>query len=151
MRLAEIVARESGIALENIMLLRHSNGEVAKLRRHGGDLLEYTAIQPIESRYDYHHPERHVVRGVGVIVDDHVFGVFRVGPISRLGTNYTLGSPNYRAFEEARRIPIRQCGLFPLERIPCSAEGKPVRGWGGVRTRTPVQRFDGRFFLEIEV
>lgn len=151
MRLAELVARESGIALENVMLLRHSNREVATLRKHGGDLLEFTAIQPVETRYDYHHPERHVIRVVAVIVDDHLLGVFRVGRTSRLGTNYSLGSPGYVEFETARRIPVRRCALFPLERVPCSADGRPVRGWGGSRTRTPVQRIDGGFFLGIEV
>ena len=45
MILADLIHRETGTPLAEIMLLRHSNAETAKARSHNVSIEEYTALQ----------------------------------------------------------------------------------------------------------
>ena len=150
MILADLIHRESGVPLAEIMLLRHSNAEVAKARSHNVSIEEYTALQPTDSKYDFHRSGATPISVVVVVVDDRVNAVYRVTGIEAEGSVYALGSPAYQQFELARQKDDRACKRFRLIAQPSAAIGLPVRGWNG-RTRTPVQRADGGFFDEIEV
>jgi hypothetical protein len=132
------------------MLLRHSSTDVALLDRLGVTAEEQTALQPIGSKYDYHHPGMTKTAAVVVIMRDKVAGVFRVCGVKAEGTNYDLASEPYREFHRRRKKRQKRVRVFNLVQIPTSADGAPVRGWEG-RQRTTVQRCDGSFFDEIEV
>ncbi len=152
MNLASLICREHKVSPEEIMLLRHANVSVALLRRFGASMEEYTAIQPIDSRYDYWRASQPQVTVVVVIVEDHVQGVYRVVGVEGEGTNYSLGSDAYKRFESDRAnpAPVLLCRKFQLQRLASVSTGLRVRGWEG-RTRTPVQRSADTFFAEIEV
>jgi len=94
MKLGELIARETQIPLDAIMLLRHGNDSVADLRRHGATVEEFSAIHPSESRYDFLHPARPPISVVTVIADDRVYGVFRVMGVEAEGTSYELEATN---------------------------------------------------------
>lgn len=148
MQLAALVATEQQVSPHAIMLLRHASGSAERLRRHGATLEEYTALQPIDSKYDYHRTGSEQIAIVVVIVGDRVFGVFRVAGVDAAGTNFTLASAAYLSFDAgSREVASRR---FLLERLPSVAAGLGVRGWES-RTRTPVQRFGDSFFDEITV
>lgn len=78
MSLAQHVAEEFGVPLDEVMLLRHSNQTVGKLLASGGSVEEYTFTQPTGSVYDYAHPAKHAISLVIVIVQDHIYGIYRV-------------------------------------------------------------------------
>lgn len=132
------------------MLLRHGNDSLASLRQFGVSIEEFTRIQPIASKYDYLSPARLPVSVVAVVANDLVYGVYRITGIEASGTNYTIVSDAYKAFEAGRDIPVRNCHRFGLESLPSACVGLPVQGWES-RTRTPVQRFGGSFFDEVHV
>lgn len=155
MKLGELIASETHTARDAIMLLRHGNDSVAALRRHGATVEEFTAIQPAESKYDFSHPARPPISVVAAIADDRVYGVYRVMGVEAEGNPYELGSEEYRKFdlERHRDNPKRwtqRCRRFALQPLPSVSIGLPVRGWEG-RTRAPVQRYDSKFFDEVEV
>jgi hypothetical protein len=132
------------------MLLRHSNDSTRFLAECGASFEEYTAIQPIGSKYDYFRDPDSPIQAVVVIVDDRVYGVFRIVGVSRSGSSYDIASPEYVEFDRRRDRPSRECHYFLLEQLPSSAIGRQVHGWEK-RTRTPVQRHDDSFFDEISV
>jgi hypothetical protein len=150
LKLVDLIERETEATADSIMLLRHGNDSVALLRQHGATVEEFTAIQPIASKYDYFHPDRPPVFVVVVIADDHVYGVLRVMGVEAEGTNYTLASEAYASFDAARGKPELPCRKFLLRRMASTTTGLRVRGWEG-RWRIPVQRFGDAFFQEIEV
>lgn len=150
MQLTELVASEAGLPVESLMLLRHSNESTRFLTECGASIEEYTAIQPRGSKYDYFRDPDRPIAGVIVIVEDHVYGVFRIAGIVRSGTNFEVASPEYVEFDRRRNKASRDCHYFRLEQISVSAVGRHVRGWEN-RTRTPVQRFGDSFFMQIEV
>lgn len=150
MILADLIHRETGVPLEAIMLLRHSNSEVEKARRFDVKVEEYTALQPIDSKYDFFRPGYPRIAIVVTIVDDRVFAIYRIAGVEAEGAISQLGSDAYLRFEHARDKDDRSCRRFSLVAIPSIATGLAVQGWQG-RTRTPVQRLGDGFFQEIEV
>ncbi len=132
------------------MLLRHSNESTRLLSECGASIEEYTAIQPVGTKYDYFRDPEHPMKAVIVIVEDHVYAVFRVAGVLRSGTNFEVASPEYAEFDRRRDKASRNCHYFRLEQIPVSAVGRCIHGWEG-RTRTPVQRIGDSFFNQIEV
>ncbi len=50
MILVNLIRQETGVPLEEIMLLRHSNSELDTARKFDVSIEEYTAIQPIGSQ-----------------------------------------------------------------------------------------------------
>lgn len=131
------------------MLLRHSNDSVVRLNQCKATIEEYTAIQPIASKYDYHHPNKQPwISVVVVIVNDHVYQAYRVIGVEAEGTNHEVSSEAYKAFD--RDKPARNCRRFRLLPISSVCTGLAVHGWEG-RTRTPVQRHGDKFFTEVEV
>ncbi|MBP5996715.1 MAG: HNH endonuclease [Azonexus sp.] len=151
MILADLIHRETDVAFEQIMLLRHSSGEIANASDHSVSIEEYTAMQPTNSKYDFHHDDKPQISVVAVIVDDHVYGVYRIMGVEAEGTIYSLGSEAYLRFELARKKDDRPCRRFRLNAAPSTSIGLPVRGWEGGRARTAVQRYDSGFFRAIEV
>lgn len=150
MNLAKLVASETGISIDDLMLLRHSNESTKFLKKCGATIKEYTAIQPVDSKYNFWPENGPRVNAVVVIKDDMVYAVYRVLGIKKTGSNYELGSPEYVKFDQLRDKKPRQCHYFLLEEIPTSTSGKKVYGWE-MRSRTPVQRAAGSFFNEIHI
>jgi len=153
MSLAEFVSRETGVNLENLMLLRHSSAKVRDLKKWGATVDKYTAIQPIENKYDYHHPTKPHTEIIVVIVKDHVDSVYRVCGIDKEGTNYSLNGPAYRTFQGGQgkdAKPEVAARRYNLESISSRSIGLPITGWEK-RQRTTVQRSDSSFFNEIAV
>lgn len=150
MPLAQLVAEEFGVPLDNIMLLRHSAESIKKLLAAGGTVEDYTYTQPTESAYDYLHPHKTPVELVVVIVRDHVYGVFKVLGVEREGTTYSLTSEAHQRFDKVRGKPPRPAKRFSMQPMHTAYVDLPVHGWEG-RSRTAVQRSDGSFFLEIAV
>jgi len=150
MNLVEKICSEIGVSKERLMLLRHSSGRIERLRRFGGSVEEYTAIQPVGSKYDFHHHLKPPINLVAVIVEDELHGVFRVEGVKREGSACSLGSDEFQAFVRKIDKPERQAREYNLVRIPTRITNWAVTGWKG-RERTTVQRSDGKFFDQIEV
>jgi len=152
MSLAKLVSRETGVSPENLMLLRHSNRKVRDLPKWDATVHEYTAIQPIGKKYDYHHPTKPRTEIVVVLVEDHVDSVYRVCGIDKKGTNYSLNGPAYRRFQDAQSKPnpVVPARRYNLESISSQAIGLLITGWKG-KQQTAVQRSDGKFFYDVKV
>lgn len=150
MSLAEFVSREFDVPLKHIMLLRHSNATVDRLLAAGGSVEEYTFTQPTASSYDYTHPRKDPVRLVVVIVRDRIYGVYEVLGVEKEGTTYSLTSSAHQRFDRERGIPPKPAKRFAMKALGSVAVGLPVTGWEN-RSRTPVQRIEGSFFLDIDV
>ena len=149
MKLAELVMLETQAPLPTIMLLRHSDKSIKPLRRCGATVEEYTSIQPIGTKFDYFRNKPNILVVV-VIVEDHVFGVYRIVGIEAEGTNYSLASDAFKRFDETRNKRKIQCRKFCLEPIISISVGLPVHGWEK-RWISAVQRNEDSFFNEIEV
>lgn len=151
MNLLELVICETQAFPDEVMFLRHSNKEIKKLPTHGVEIEEYTRIQPIGERYDFHHPNKKKITVLVVIVKDHVYGVYAVDDkVESQGTQYVIGSSAYQSFDSSQNTPPIQCKRFKLTLRSSIATGLQVRGWEK-RERIPVQRYGDRFFNTIEV
>lgn len=150
MELASAVAFAAGVNPDDVMLLRHSDNTVAQLLRSGATIEEYTEVQPLGSRYDYLDDAQGAVSVVAVIVNDRVYGVYRVLGVLREGTTHSLTSTAHRHFDEARGKKERPARRYKLEAVPNPFLGALVTGWRS-RERTTVQRANGGFFHKIEV
>jgi hypothetical protein len=149
-KLAEFVADEHGVALENVMLLRHSDSAVKELLDAGGTLEEYTFMQPVGSSYDYRHPDHPPIHLLVVVVNDCVYGVFKVLGVDAEGDTYSLSSAGHRHFDNARGKPPRPARRFQMEHVHSAVQNVTVHGWEH-RQRTAVQRASGGFFGEISI
>ncbi len=58
-KLGKLVAREANIAVEHVMLLRHSSRRVNAIVKGGGTVEDYTVIQPTGSEFDALCPNCH--------------------------------------------------------------------------------------------
>lgn len=149
MNLGHLVACEADLQPHEVMLLRHSNSEVHRLRGFGASLDDYTLIQPMNSRYDFLADGKPPIQVVVVIVDDTVYSVLKITGIRRVGTTLSLGSSEFRRFVSAvhgKALPARQ---FSSEEIPSSALKRRIRGW--TSPRTAVARSNGRLFASVEI
>lgn len=138
MNLAKFVADEMQLQAEQIIFLRHGNRVIAQLRQFGALIEEYTCIQPVDSPYDFQRPDNANIEVVVVIVDDRVYGIYRVAGVDEAeGTNYDLGNANHQAFERhinknAAPLPCRRFRLTPFTSILL---GFSVTGWNApIRT-----------------
>lgn len=158
MKLGELVAAETGIPVQSLMLLRHSNESIRALRTYGASVEEYTAIQPPGAIYDYLRDPDAPISAVVVIVDDRVYGVYRIAGILRTGLSPNIASPAYAAFEQRNQQPPTRRHYFDLRALPSSTNGQVISGWRG-REIVRVLRGHGRvlgpgegtFFDEIDV
>ena len=149
MNLGKLISRESNVAPEHIMLLRHSNTLLPALLNAGGTIEEYTLVQPSNSRYDFHADGKPQINVVAVIVNDVVHVVYRILGVERHGTTRTLVSPKFQRFDVAHKFPERDAKLFTAEEIQSTAVTRPIRGW--TSPRTPVARFGGILFESVEI
>jgi len=150
MKLADLIARETGVGTESVMLLRHSGSTIKRLLKRGGTVEDYTVVQPINSKYDYHDPRKTRIDVVVVVVDNKVHGIYRVTGVEKEGTSYSLESDAMRQMNIDRQRPEVPARRFGIVQLPSAATGKKNSGWEN-RQRTAVQRIDGSFFDEIEV
>ncbi|HTM52577.1 MAG TPA: hypothetical protein VL175_01035 [Pirellulales bacterium] len=134
MKLIDAIHNQTGEAREHLVLLRHSNARVNKLRQLGGSVdTDYTFIQPRKTRYDY---DFHADRLVAVVVDDRLFSVYRVAGIEAEGNSYELGSAAYRQLQIFYRQLNRPAYRFKMERIDIAGIGNPIFGWTSPRSTT---------------
>lgn len=151
MQLGELLIRErEGLQRRQILLLRHSPERVQQLEAVGGSLEEYTAIQPVASRYDFLHPGKPPIAVVVAMVGDQVRAVYQVLGVLREGLNTVICSRAYRQFEEESGKSARWCRRYALKRLPSGALGKSIAGWER-RARITVQRGGESFFDNIKV
>lgn len=76
--LAQTVSRETGVPTDQILLLRHASENIHALVGLGGTVEEYTALQPVGSKYDFLHVRRPPVHVVVVIVYGSVYNVYQI-------------------------------------------------------------------------
>lgn len=148
MKLAALISLENKVAEDKILLLRHGNARVAKLRKCGATVEEYTALQPKDSTYDYWHSKKTPISLVCVIVDDKAYGVYKVNGVQAEGLKEKLASAKYLEFDSGKSKLLHR--RFALLEVPSLAVGQIVSGWAG-RTRTPVQRQGNEFFDEVSI
>ena len=148
-KLVELVAQETNINTENLMLLRHAGDNIRSLRALGGSVEDYTVMQPTATKYDYRNPKKPNIDVVVVVVDDEVYGVYRIRGVKKEGTNYSLASPALREFDKNRRKPERPSCLFDMVKLESVVTGKTITGWKN--PRATVQRHGGKFFSSYEV
>jgi hypothetical protein len=151
LNLADLVIRETEVPAEEIMFLRHGNDSIGRLRHFGVTIEEFTSLQPAGEKYDYFHPGKPRISVVVVIVEDRVYGVYRVHGVEKEGPTYSVASEAYKRFDAERSKSEVLCRLFKLVPIVSVCTGLLVRGWEGGRTRTPVQRYGDKFFSQVEV
>jgi HNH endonuclease len=150
MQLGPFVAIEQQVPVETVLLLRHSSNTIKKLLACHATVEEYTAIQPNGTQYDYLLLGEPKIGVVVVVVDNNVYGVFRIIGVSAEGTNYSLASLEYQQFDKLRDKPELDCRRYSIERVASAVDNQPVIGWER-RQSTPVQRSDSGFFYEIEI
>jgi len=150
MKLADLIRQETGVDSAHTMFLRHTTSSLLLLHQQGASVEEYTAIQPIGSRFDFLRDGTPPTSVVVVICNDAVYGVYIVDGVDVTGMTNEICTPEYRAFQRARGKPPRMCRKFRLLRLPSGSAGYTVSGWGG-REIAAVQRGGDGFFDEIEV
>jgi hypothetical protein len=153
MRLVDLVRQETGVGYERIMLLRHSNNDIAKLTSLGGSVDEHTSIHRKNSEYDYSADGKPRIEIVAVVVLDRVFGVYRVAGVKKEGaTPSSLGSDSYRRFRRELNKKEEPARLFELNRLPSAADDQDVTGWTAPIKATLRYRPDRTtLFWKIEV
>jgi hypothetical protein len=109
--LAATVSQATGVALREILLLRHAPETIRALLKRGGSVKEYTALQPTDTRYDWRHRERTPDRVLVVVVDDRVYEIYEVTGVQAEGTTYSLASAAHRATDDADNKPERPAKL----------------------------------------
>ena len=149
-KLGSFIAREAGVGIENVMLLRHSQRAVENLAARGVSVHDYTVVQPIGTPYDYRDPRKPQIDVVVVIVEDHVHSVYRIVGIEKDGPSDKLNVPALTRLDQEENRPIRPSRRFGVTLLQSAATRQTVRGWER-RQRTAVQRSIGGFFSEIEV
>lgn len=149
-QLVKSISTETDVPVKQILLLRHSTDSLKVLKKYGATIEEYTAVQPVGSKYDFYRDPNNQSRIVVVIVDDEIYGAFKVRGIKKTGNSYDLASNQYILFDKHRGKPPRQCHFFDLKVIPISTAGQKITGWEG-RSRIPVQRYGDKFFLEVSI
>jgi len=154
--LAQRIAWEAGVALDRVMLLRHSNARLSELKKRGGlteeyVIEEYTRVQPTGSKYDYARAGAPPIKVLAVIVEDRVRAVYRIIGIEAEGTTYSLVSSVHKQIDIDRKRPEKPAKKFCMTRLESVSVDRAVQGWDGSRARTPVQRSSGGFFLKITV
>lgn len=149
MQLVDLVHRETAVDHSQIMVLRHSNPNIEQLFQSGGSVEEFTSVQPTGTKYDF-WADTPRVKVVVVIVDDHVFGIYRVDGVLTEGTTSTVGSPAHLQFQKLRMKPEMPHRHFQLTRLPCTAENAEITGWKGKEIQ-PVLRNTGNLYRNIEV
>lgn len=144
MLLGYAVSQEQHVRPEHVMLLRHSSSKVESLLAAGGELAEYTCVQPTDTVYDFLAPGRPAVQVVAVVVNERVEGVYRVDGVDQTGTTKTLVSPAFRAWDAGLGYPELPARRFHLVRLRTELEGRAVSGWSS--PRHPVARYGHRIF-----
>ena len=147
MQLAGAVAKETGVAPEHIMLLRHANGKVAALLRAGASIEEYTLVQPTDSTYDFLATNRTPVQVVAVVVNDSVHALYKITGVERTGTTHSLTSAAFVRFDKAMGFKPHPAKRFSAVELPCTFLGRAVLHWSS--PRNPVARFGTKLFRRV--
>lgn len=135
--LAQLIAEESNVPLQQVLLLRHTIYRTNILHQFGSTIENYTLIQPTHNKYDflgYYNPP---IELVVAIVNDAVHSVYRIDHIAEHGDNLHLGSPEHQAFEQAmaqlenrQAVPAVRFAATPVNSVYI---GSNITGW-----RTPI-------------
>jgi hypothetical protein len=149
LNLGHLIAQEATVQPDEVMLLRHSNRNLAALRKLDVSVEDYSLVQPTDSKYDFLADEKTKVRAVAVIVDDKVYAVYKITGIEKTGTTYSLLPEQFRKFDEARQYDERPAKRFSFEEVKSTSLNKPITGW--TSPRNAVARYGGRLFEKVEV
>jgi 5-methylcytosine-specific restriction endonuclease McrA len=150
-KLGDFIAREAGVSIDSVMLLRHSQRIVDRLSSRGVTIHDYTIVQPIGKPYDYRDPRKPRIDIVVVIVGNKVDTVYRVlGVEVENDTSYALNVSALTQHDKETGKPSRPARRFKMAPLQSAALSHAITGWER-RQRTPVQRSSDAFFNEIEV
>jgi hypothetical protein len=150
-RLADQISAETGVAADRVAFIRHSTERIRMLAKFDATIEEYTAVQPVGSKYDFTDPDKAPVSVIVVVVEDKVHAAYRLMGVDSTGPSKEISSPKFLSFLQSSGKASRHCHKFQLTKLRSNVEGLPVVGWEGGRSRTPVQRANGSFFSEIMV
>jgi hypothetical protein len=150
MNLADFIAKEQKVTHDQIMLLRHSNRMVKKLLKAGASIEEdYTFVQPDNSSYDFRADGLTPISVLVVIVNDLVYGVYRIDGVLQRGMTHALTSPNYVAVDIAEGYSDTKAKKYAWSAFISKAQGRAVIGW--TSPRTPVARYGHKMFKSVEL
>lgn len=148
MNLGYLIAQEANVRPDEVMLLRHSNKNLAALKKLDIPIEEYSLVQPTNSKYDFLADGKIKIRAVAVIANDKVCFVYKITGIEKIGTTYDLMRPQFRKFDEARQYDERPAKRFAFEPVQSTSIDKQITGW--TSPRSAVARYGGRLFEKVE-
>lgn len=149
MKLGYLIADEIGVSKQSVLLLRHSNNDIAVLKKMNGSIKEYSTIQPSDTRYDFLANGKPIIQIAVVIVFDQIYSVYRIIGVAQKGTTRTLQCQENLKFEEFRARPERSAKQFSVECLESKALSKRVHGW--TNFRCPVARFGNQLFETVGI
>lgn len=150
MKLSTLIEKETSIEKKHIMFLRHANHKIAKLRKFGSSVEDYTFVQSSGTKYDYLHDNDNPIKIVVAIADDHIYGVFKITGVEKEGTSYELTSKAHHKYLDLQKNGNELAKKFKMEQLKSISTGKRIFGWEG-RERTTIQKSNGGFFDKLEI
>ncbi len=148
--LSNFLCNEFRIQPESLVFIRHSIGKIEQLKRYGGDVRDYTLIQPENTRYDFLKYVQSQPVVVAAIIDDRVNEIYELSGQFESGMIRSLVNSGHRQMDVDNNAADRIGKKFSAITLKSEAIEKPVKGWEN-RARTTVQYFGDRFFDEIMI
>jgi hypothetical protein len=131
--LAQLIAEETNVILQEVLLLRHTIYRTNILLQYGSTIEDYTLIQPINSRYDFSMYYKPPIQVVVAIANNTVDSVYLIDGIAEHGDNLHLGSLEHQMFEQAmaeaegrQAVPAVK---FAAQRFDSIYIGRNITGW----------------------
>jgi len=150
MTLGNFIAKEQNVPPDEVMLLRHSNRMINKLKQSGASIEDdYTFVQPINSKYDFLADKQPPIKVVVVVVDDVVFGVYQVNGVAQIGTSRNLVSQNFIIVDKAEGHKEKPSKKFSMIKLSSASIGRSITGWSC--PRYPVARSGHKMFDSVEL
>lgn len=148
--LSQFLCNEFRIKPESLAFIRHSIGKIEQLKRYGGDVRDYTLVQPENTRYDFLKYVQSKPVIVAAIIDDRVHEIYELSGQFEAGMIRSLVNSGHRQMDIDNNATDRIGRKFSATNLESEAIKKPVKGWEN-RARTTVQYFGDRFFDEIMI
>lgn len=148
--LVDFIRDETGVGEPHIMLTRLFK-KIADLIESGGKFEEFMFAQKKNSKYDFLADGKPPIEVVVVVVEERVFGVYRIHGIEAEGSYGTFWSEPLRRFNAEREGPNPEewARQYRYSKLHSHAEGLLVEGWE--RPRIPIFRHGDEWFKKILV
>ncbi len=126
MKLSEAVSIITGVALEEIVLLRHKNSRIKQIQEYKGSIDDYSLVQPkFDEKYNFRN-----FKALCVVIFDKVDSIFLIDGVEKEGISWDLvASGNVQMDKENNRPPRQSIKYkaYKLSNIPIY--GLKVNGW----------------------